>query len=310
MIAEVLRMFYRWMQRKVKRPRPRRKNVESTGMSPVTKKTRDTHKPSQSTVPNFRKTTEGGKFTTIDGVYLLTSSHVHQRSPQFSDGQNQQRVVISLCALVTALRSKVDLTPCDLDTIIYSGHAQFLEYRQKCLSSVDLPSHFSVGGKSFPLEYSLAFKGLYSDRGRNDEFTRNLVHVLQNCGNVTPHGFVVMGHLRCVAFWSCANGKFLVFNSHCVNANNETVASSKHGAARLFECHTPSALARLVFKNDIIDGDTWLVLRVTVKETNMNGRFLFWNKKVSPSAKLKTSYFPDRLRGARNGHLWTRKDLL
>ncbi|KAE8748838.1 hypothetical protein FOCC_FOCC004432 [Frankliniella occidentalis] len=240
----------------VKNQRKRKEPTAKRSQSPTRKKTR-IQCPSAVKIPRFTKKVDENKATTTDGVYLVTSAHVHLRSANFKNANNCQGLYVysSLIASRSIQQEKASFSTEQLDVLMFAGYQQFQEAGM--LSNV-FPSQVLVSGQLVSLKSCVILSGQYCATGRVKAMAEFLDGISpeesQNCS------FVLQGHGRSVCFWQTEGGRYFVFNAHCVDINN--VVSAKSGAARLYRCMSSLAVGNLVFKNDVHDLSTYELYKV------------------------------------------------
>lgn len=227
-----------------KEPKQRREN------KPASKK---------SAPKRYNKPVEENIPMSTDAVFLVTSSHVHQRSTEFSEGKNEQGAVIATFAVMLYLTRQFPFTCEQLDAIITCGHENFMTLKASGFKPGLIPHHLLVMEHPTRVTHRLVVSSTYNNPKRVDVLTDNLSKL-----SAPRTGFILIGHGRAMSAWPGADNKMLLFNPHCVDKNNMLSTNAKKGAARLFRALTLPSLAAIMFKSDVCDCDNWTLYHIGV----------------------------------------------
>ena len=129
---------------------------------------------------------------------------------------------------------------------------------RKHLSPDELGACVQFEGKKASYIIDITGAGMFED-----VVEAQLQSVIENAcktyeGHIGSCGFLYFGRSKTVSFVPLSDGKYLFFNSHCVD-NNRVVFVASKGAARLLRCLSVAALLRCVLAEHPRDGKHWHV---------------------------------------------------
>jgi hypothetical protein len=95
------------------------------------------------------------------------------------------------------------------------------------------------------------------------ELPDTLIRATESSRNpIGEYGLLFIGQGKTLSCVPLGNGKFWVFNSHCVDNNNRFCQYDSKGAARLFRCVDQHAAARCLLADRPMNGAYWQLFAI------------------------------------------------
>ena len=205
--------------------------------------------------------------TKITGLYLVRSASICQDNDVlFGESSNKQCTAIAAYSVLALCEWMPPFTEEHLDKIVRNGDLYYRECRKHTseiyLACGELLRTLSFDGVDFQLSTFECAEGTFA---QVDHLTDSVITVMGLGSSVIGQcGFLFTGHLKTVSFVPLSDRQSLIFNSHCVDADNGTCfgRNRKQGRARLFKAYNIEALVSALLADHPRDGAPWQIVMI------------------------------------------------